>query len=66
MNSIGQATVSRISTDVQNLHGITLTVRSTVVSETLFGEDDSLGSGGVMQIDDRTGRSGFSRSGDRQ
>jgi hypothetical protein len=60
MNSIGQATVSHVSVHVQSLHRITLTVRSTVVSKTLFSEDDCLGSGGVVQIDDRTGRGGFS------
>lgn len=49
-----------VSTDVQSLHRIALTVRSTVVSETLFSEGDCLGSGGIVQIDDRTGRGGFS------
>jgi hypothetical protein len=61
MNSIGQAAVDlHVSTDVQSLHRIALTVRSTVVSETLFSEGDCLGSGGIVQIDDRTGRGGFS------
>lgn len=61
MNSIGQAAVGlHVSTDVQGLHSIALTVRSTVVSETLFGEDDCLGSGGMVQINDRTRRGGFS------
>jgi hypothetical protein len=60
MNSIGQATVLHVSADVQSLHRDTLTFRSTVVSEKLFSEDDCLGSGDVVQIDDRTGRGGFS------
>jgi hypothetical protein len=60
MNSIGQAAVGlHVSTDVQSLYRIALTVRSTVVSETLFSECDCLGSGGIVQIDDRTGRGGF-------
>jgi hypothetical protein len=61
MNSIGQAAVGlHVSTDVQGLHSIALTVRSTVVSETLFSEGDCLGSGGIVQIDDRTRRGEFS------
>jgi hypothetical protein len=38
---------------------IALTVRSTVVSETLFSDGDRLGSCSIVQIDDRTGRGGF-------
>ena len=60
MNSIGQATISNVSTDVYGLYRITLTVRSAVISEILFGKNDCLGSGGVVQIDDRTGRGAFS------
>jgi hypothetical protein len=61
MNSIGQAAVGlHVSTDVQSLHRIALTVRSTIVPETLFGEGDCLGSGGMVQIDHRTGRGGLS------
>jgi hypothetical protein len=61
MNSIGQAAVGlHVSTDVQSLHRTALTVRSTVVYETLFSERDCLSSGGIVQIDDRTGRGGFS------
>ena len=61
MNSTGQAAFGlHVSTDVQSLQKIALTVRSTVVSEALFGEGDCLGSGGIVQIDDRTGRGGFS------
>ena len=61
MNFIGQAIVSQVRAGIQSLHRITLTVRSTVVAETLFGKDDCLGSGGVVQINDRTGRGGFTR-----
>ena len=61
MNSIGQAAVGlHVSTDVQSRHRTALTVRSTVVSETLFGEGDCLGSGGIVQIDHCTGCGGFS------
>jgi hypothetical protein len=61
MNSIGQAADGLyVSTDVQSLHRIALTVRSAIVSETLFSEGDCLGSGGIVQINDRTGRGGFS------
>ncbi len=60
MNSIGQATISNVSTDVYGLYRITLTVRSAVISEILFGKDDCLGSGGVVQIDDRTRCGAFS------
>jgi hypothetical protein len=61
MNSIGQAAVGLyVSTEVQSLQKTALTVRSTVVSETLFSKGDCLGSGGMVQIDDRTGRGGFS------
>lgn len=61
MNSIGQAAVGLyVSTDAQSLHRIALTVRSTVVYEILFSERNCLSSGGIVQIDDCTGRSGFS------
>ena len=36
------------STNVQSLHIIALTVRSTVVPETLFGEGDCLNGGGIV------------------
>ena len=63
MNSIGHAVVGlNVSTDVQSLQRIALTDRSTVISETLFSEGDCLGSGGMVQIDDRTGCGGFSRT----
>ena len=61
MNSIGQATITHVSADIQSPDKITLTVRSTVVAETLFSKNDCLGSGGVVQIDDRTRRGGLSR-----
>ena len=61
MNSIGQAAIGlHVSPDVQSLHRTALTVRGTVVSETLFSEGDCLGSGDMVQIDDRTRRGGFS------
>lgn len=49
-----------VSTDVQSLDRITLTIRSTVVSETLFSEGNCLGSGGIVQIDDSTRCGSFS------
>src|SRR5712692_163914 len=48
--------VSRVSRNVRCLRRNTLTVRGTVVSETLFGESHCLRSGGVVQIEYRTGR----------
>jgi hypothetical protein len=61
MNSIGQAAVGlHVSTDVQSQHRIALTVRGTVVSETLLSEGDCLGSGDMVQVDDRAGRGRFS------
>lgn len=53
--------ISHVSADIQSLDKTRLTVRSTMVVETLFSKDDCLGSGRVVQVDDRTRRGDFSR-----